>query len=389
MNAAPLVVLSAVTLALGCSAALAAEAAPPAAADVFVSGADGYHTYRIPSIIVTKKATLLAFCEGRKGGRGDAGNIDLLMKRSDDGGRTWSAQRAIWDDGANTCGNPCPVVDRATGAIWMLNTWNLGADRESAIIAGKSKDTRRVYVYCSKDDGRTWSKPVDVTAATKRPEWGWYATGPGVGIQLLRGAHKGRLVIPCDHSCLKYPDHRYASHAIYSDDGGETWRLSEAIRPACNECQVVERTDGSLLMNMRSYRGRRCRSVATSTDGGETWSKAADAEALVESVCQASFLRYSAADRGAARSRLLFSNPAVGRGRTRMTVRLSYDEGKSWPVAKVLHAGPAAYSCLAVLPGGRIGCLYEAGAKHPYEKIVLARFSLAWLTAGKDARLRR
>jgi len=359
-----------------CSAALAAG---PQKTDVFVSGKDGYHTYRIPSVIATTKGTLLAFCEGRKGGRGDAGNIDLLMKRSDDGGRTWSPQQVLWDDGGNTCGNPCPVVDESTGTVWMLNTWNLGSDRESAIIAGKSKSTRRVYVYRSTDDGRTWSRPVDITAAAKKPEWGWYATGPGVGIQIRHGKHAGRLVIPCDHSCLGYKDHRYASHAIYSDDGGKTWKLGGAIRPACNECQVVELPGGRLMMNMRSYSGKACRAVATSADGGETWSKIRHDETLIEPVCQASFLRCGEAGAESGKSRLLFSNPAQKRGRRMMTVRVSHDEGKTWPVARVLHAGPAAYSCLVVVPGGDVGCLYEAGRKHPYETIVFARFSLGWL----------
>ena len=379
MNTLSLLALCLLALACGTAGAASAGADEPNKVDVFVSGKDGYHTYRIPSVIVTQKGTVLAFCEGRKSGRGDAGNIDLLMKRSADGGKTWSAQQVVWDDNGNTCGNPCPVVDQSTGTIWMLNTWNLGADRESRITAGKSKDTRRVFVYCSKDDGMTWSRPQDITRVAKRPEWGWYATGPGVGIQLRRGEHKGRLVIPCDNSSLKYPDHKYASHALLSDDGGQTWRLSGEVRPACNECQVVELTDGVLMMNMRSYSGKGCRAVATSSDGGQTWSKIRHATDLPESVCQASFLRYSAVDAGGKRDRLLFSNPAVTRGRTRMTVRLSYDEGKTWPVSRLLHAGPAAYSCLTRLPDGDVGCLYEAGEKHAYETIVFERFRVDWL----------
>ncbi len=382
MNLPSLIVAGAAALMCGAAVVSAAEAGGPQKVNVFVSGKDGYHTYRIPSVIVTQKGTLLAFCEGRKSGRGDAGNIDLLMKRSTDGGKTWSARQVIWDDSGNTCGNPCPVVDQETGTIWMLNTWNLGSDRESRIIAGRSKDTRRVFVYRSKDDGRTWSRPEDITRVVKRPEWGWYATGPGVGIQLRRGARKGRLVIPCDNSSLKHPDHKYASHAVFSDDGGKTWKLSREIRPACNECQVVELTDGTLMMNMRSYSGKGCRAVATSSDGGETWSKIRHAADLPESVCQASFLRYSALDAGGSKNRLLFSNPAVTRGRTRMTVRVSYDEGKTWPVSRLLHAGPAAYSCLTRLPNGDVGCLYEAGARHPYETIVFASFRLDWLEKG-------
>jgi len=380
MNATSYLAIGTALLAGG----LAAAAEAPSKVAVFVSGTEGYHTYRIPSLLVTRKGTLLAFCEGRKAGRGDAGNIDLLMKRSEDGGRTWSARQVLWDDGGNTCGNPCPVQDGKTGTIWMLNTWNLGSDREGAIKAGTSKDTRRVFAYRSTDDGRTWSKPVEITKDTKRPDWGWYATGPGVGIQLLRGSHAGRLVIPCDHSSRKYTDHQYASHAVYSEDGGATWGLGEAIHPAVNECQAVERTDGAVVMNMRCYLGKGCRAVATSTDGGRSWTKAAPDEALIEPVCQASFLRHSATDRGAKRDRVLFANPAQKRSRATMTVRVSYDEAKTWPVAKVLHPGPAAYSCLGVLPGGDVACLYEAGEKGPYETITFARCSMAWLTDGKD-----
>ena len=151
----------------------------PRQTDVFVSGTDGYHTYRIPSIIVTKKGTLLAFCEGRKKGRSDSGNIDLLLKRSEDGGKTWSRQQVVWDENTNTCGNPCPVVDRQTGTIYLLMTWNRGDDRESAIKKNTSRDTRRVRVSRSDDDGATWSKPAEITDTAKRPEWRWYATGPG------------------------------------------------------------------------------------------------------------------------------------------------------------------------------------------------------------------
>src|SRR5215510_7526783 len=133
--------------------------AKPRQTPVFVSGQEGYHTYRIPSLLVTKKGTLLAFCEGRKRGRGDAGDIDLLLKRSFDGGKTWAKMQPIWDDGKNTCGNPCPVVDAKTGTIWLLLTHNLGTDTQRMIEAGTSKGTRTVWVCKSDDDGATWTKP--------------------------------------------------------------------------------------------------------------------------------------------------------------------------------------------------------------------------------------
>jgi sialidase-1 len=334
---------------------------------VFVSGKNGYHTYRIPALIFTKKGTLLAFCEGRKNGRGDAGDIDVLLRRSFDGGRTWGKAQVIWDDGTNTCGNPCPVIDARTGTLWLLLTHNLGGDRESAIVAGTSKGTRTVWVARSDDDGATWSKPVEITAAVKKPDWAWYATGPGVGIQLTGG----RLVVPCDHKVAK--TRAEMSHVILSDDGGKTWRIGGVVGPRCNESQVVQRADGSLLLNMRGDRGRQRRLVAVSKDGGETFTSPVEDKVLVEPVCQASILRHPGKG-----GLVLFSNPASTK-REKMTVRLSRDGGATWPHAGLLHAGPAAYSCLAVLADGTVACLYERGERSPYETIACARFSLGWL----------
>ena len=354
----------------------------PQLGNVFVGGANGYHTYRIPALIVTPAGELLAFCEGRKSGRSDSGDIDLLVKRSADGGRTWSSRQIVWDDGANTCGNPCPVVDQRTGTIWLPMTWNDGRDSESEIKQNTGRDTRRVFVTHSEDDGRTWARPQEITADVKRPEWRWYATGPGVGIQLTRGPSKGRLLIPCDHS-LVLPDDPdgYNAHVIYSDDHGRTWRLGGTIRPAVNECQVVELNDGTLLMNLRNYdRSKTTRAIATSADAGLTWSAVRHDPALVEPICQASLVRYPTQPQDGP-ARLLFSNPAHAEpGQRRdLTVRMSEDEGKTWPISRILWPGPAAYSCLAVLPDGQIACLFEAGDKNPYERIVLARFSPGWL----------
>ena len=202
---------------VGTAASLGADAEPAPSQDaVFVSGTEGYHTFRIPSAIVTPHGTVLAFCEGRKSGRGDAGNIDLVLRRSTDGGLTWSSLQTVWDDGPNTCGNPCPVVDRTTGTVWLLLTWNRGDDPEPKIIARQSKDTRRVFVTHSTDDGVTWTKPTEITDSTKLTNWTWYATGPGAGIQIERGPHQRRLVIPCDH--IEAGTKRYYSHVIYSDD---------------------------------------------------------------------------------------------------------------------------------------------------------------------------
>ena len=345
----------------------ALAAAEPRQAPVFVSGRGGYHTDRIPSLIVTKKGTLLAFCEARKGGRGDAGDIDLILRRSFDGGNTWSKTQIVWDDGPNTCGNPCPVVDRSDGTIWLLMTHNLGKDTEAKIIAGTSKSSRTVWVTKSRDDGATWEKPVEITAAVKEPEWTWYATGPGVGIQIK----SGRLIIPCDHQSDRGRIRQ--SHLIFSDDHGKTWKVGGAAGPDCDESQIVELANGKLILNMRTYKPHTRRLVATSDDDGITFSKPIEDKTLIEPVCQASILRVPGES-----DRLLFSNPASTK-RERMTVRLSLDGGKTWPKSRQLFAGPAAYSCLAVLSDGTIACLYERGDKSPYENITLARFSLNWL----------
>ncbi len=349
---------------------------------VWQSGQGNYHTYRIPSVIRTMKGTLLAFCEGRKSGLSDAGNIDLLLKRSFDGGETWSDDFVLWDDNGHTCGNPCPVVDESTGTIWLLLTHNLGTDHEGDIIAKTAESTRTVWVSSSKDEGQTWSAPREITKTTKDLSWGWYATGPGVGIQINHGPHKGRLVIPCDHSYddpngkVRGGPYEYGAHSIFSDDHGKTWQLGGTIRPKTNECQVVELDDGSgsLLMNMRSYFGRHLRTHAVSKDGGALWSSPVDVERLIEPVCQGSIIRLTWG-RDSKPGVLLFSNPANEKSRVNMTVRASFDDGASWPVSQILHSGPAAYSCLVRLSDNSLGCLFEAGEKAAYESIVFHRLS--------------
>lgn len=346
--------------------------------DVFVSGTEGYHTFRIPAAIVTPTGTLLAFAEGRRAGQGDSGDVDLVLRRSPDAGRTWEPLQVVWDDGPNTCGNPCPVVDRDTGDLWLLMTRNLGQDREPQIIDRTSQGTRTVWVTRSADDGATWDPPREITPDVKKPDWTWYATGPGVGIQLT----SGRLVVPCDHAVADTK--AWHSHVIFSDDHGKTWRLGGAAGPGTNECQVIERTDGTLLLNMRNYdpQHKNVRAIATSLDGGLSWFAASFDPVLVEPVCQAALLRCPDTECGD-RTLVLFSNPASTR-REKMTVRLSRDEGRTWPVARALHDGPAAYSCLAAFQDGTLACLYERGEKQPYERITLARFNLAWLTESEN-----
>lgn len=334
--------------------------------DVFVSGENGYHTYRIPSLLRAADGTLLAFCEGRKQGRGDSGDIDLVLKRLEPGGSAFGEMVIVWDDGPNTCGNPCPVLDRETGTIWLWLTHNLGEDREPDIVARKSRGTRTVWLTHSRDNGKTWAKPIEMTQHVKLPEWSWYATGPGCGIQ----TRSGRLVVPCDHIA---DDGTWGSHVILSDDHGQTWRLGGITKPKTNECEVVELSDGRLLLNMRNYnRQFLCRAVAESTDGGLSWSEVRYDETLIEPVCQASIRRVDGMTI-AGRPLVAFSNPADPKERRRMTVRFSADDCRSWPWSAVIWEGPAAYSCLGSLPDGTVLLLYERGEKHAYERISLAR----------------
>lgn len=389
-----------VSLACGCLLALACAslAAEPMKVDVFTAGAEGYHTYRIPALVVTNEGTLLAFCEGRKTASGDHGDIDLLLKRSEDGGRTWGPLQTVHEEGGKkkiTIGNPCPVVDRKTGAIWM----------------SLCRDNDQVLITHSTDDGRTWSTPRDITEAVKPEGATWYATGPVSGIQLRGGQHRGRLVMPCDHYrpgpkslaadavrpdgsnrhesppswFPKRGDQEQYSHCIYSDDGGRTWQASEPTEQYMNECAVAELSDGRLMLNMRSYRKRNQRAVAISDDGGQTWGPCIDQPQLIEPVCQGSLLRYelpTAAVSTAEEPLLLFCNPAAT-SRENLTVRVSRDDGAHWSDGQVLEPGKAAYSCLAVLADGGVACLYERGEKNAYEQITLARFELAWLLGGE------
>jgi sialidase-1 len=362
---------------------------------IYRAGEGGYVMYRIPSVIATARGTVLAFCEGRQSPSGpgnDSGEINLLVKRSTDGGQTFGAQQVVWSDGKNTCGNPCAVVDESTGAIWLLMTHNLGEDRENQIIAGTSRGTRTVWVTSSDDDGINWSKPREITTDVKKPDWAWYATGPGVGIQLKRGKHRGRLVVPCDYISLRGGKGSGNAHVIYSDDHGKTWKLGgEAPARSFNESQIVEQSDGSLMLNMRNARwgktgeGPHQRGVCISDDGGESFKNLRHDQALVEPICQGSLLRYSWPESG--RSRILFSNPASQTNRMAMTIRMSEDEGKTWPTAKLVQSGKSAYSCLVRLPDGLIGLLYETGEKSPYEQLEFVRCNVEWLTqAGQDQR---
>ena len=340
---------------------------------LFTSGDGRYHTYRIPALAVSARGTVLAFAEGRKHGRGDAGDIDLILRRSFDNGRTWAQIQVVVTEAGMTCGNPCPVVERQTGTVWLLFCKNLADGGETLICEGKAP--RTVWITHSVDDGQTWTEPREITESVKDPLWTWYATGPCHGIQL----DTGRLVVPCDHIVGLHLDRSrdpYHSHVIYSDDRGATWQLGGNVEAGTNECAVAQLYDGSLYINCRNHVGGTRRAVARSHDQGQTFAQFEWDQTLIEPVCQGSLESLTG-------GQLLFANPASTR-RERMTVRLSSDGGRTWPTAQTLHPGPAAYSDLAALPNGELCCLYENGDGQPYEMLTLARFNLAWLNEGSD-----
>lgn len=336
-----------------------AEAAQPRFVDVFAGGKDGFPAYRIPSLIATKGGVLLAFAEARASVRDHAEN-DIVLKRSTDGGNTWSALQVVAEDGTNALGNPTAVVVRESGRmLLMYQRYARGFDEHKAAPGLEGPRVCRTFVQHSDDEGATWSRRREVTASVKRPtEVTSTATGPGIGIQLARGKHAGRILMPFNQG----PYGKWKVYAAFSDDGGTTWRYGEtAPEPGkgfANEVQFVEFNDGSVMLNARNQGGAKLRKVSLSRDGGETWSPLRDDPALIESECQASILRHPGPG-DPARDVFLFSNPATQIGRSNGVIRLSRDEGQTWPVSRVLYPAGFAYSCLASLPDGSVACLFE------------------------------
>ena len=337
---------------------------------IFKEKTEGYSCFRIPAIVKTKSGVLLAFAEARKNNCGDAGDIDLVVKRSADNGKTWSESIMVWNDGSNTCGNPVPVIDESNGRVVLLMTWNLGEDNLGAINAGTSKDTRRVFVTSSDDEGKTWAAAKEITKDVKKPGWAWYGTGPCHGIQLKQGKYAGRLVIPCDYMSLKTADSpsRDSAHIIYSDDHGVTWKLGGiAGRDHAAESSVAELSNGQLMLNIRNSSGG-ARLVANSADGGITWQEVRVDYSLVDPVCQGSVLSYNKS--------LFFSNPSSTK-RENMTIKMSTDDGGTWPKSYRVYSGPAAYSDIVMTSDTHIGIFYEAGYNKPYEGIVFSIIPIA------------
>ncbi|MFD9459593.1 exo-alpha-sialidase [Streptomyces sp. NPDC060027] len=353
----------------------------------YTAGQEGYDTYRIPATVTTRAGTLLAFAEGRHSGAGDTGNIDVVLRRSSDGGCTWGPLRVVASGGGDTRGNPAPVVDPRTGRIVLLTSYNSGAVTEAQIMRGEVTvdQSRRVFVQTSRDDGRHFSAPRDITDRAKLPGWRWYATGPGHAIALRHGPHAGRLVVPADHSAAppagsadtgqesKY----YGAHALYSDDGGLHWRLgfiddSYDGTVNANESTVAELPDGRLYFSSRDQNGTRPgnRLDAYSSDGAETLDRPFAVQPTLDDVpvVQGSVLQLTGRS-----APLLFSGPSVPTARQSMAVWRSTTGGAAFVKATTLSTQRAAYSDLVQLGASRVGVLYETGVAGPYETIEFRR----------------
>ena len=390
------------------AAAALLQASEPAIekADLWTGGEGGYKMYRIPGIVVTAKGTVLAYAEARRNSGNDWDTIEIVMRRSVDGGRTFDPQRVIADVAGPIQRNPVAIERKqATPDDRTFNNPVAIADRNGAVHFLFCLEYMRVFYMHSDDDGKTFTAPVEITSVFDafRPAYAWrvVATGPGHGIQLVNG----RLLVPIWLSLGTSGNGHHPSVAatIYSDDRGATWHAGgiamadTAEFPDPNETAAVQRSDGRVMLNIRTEAKANRRTIVTSKDGATDWSLPRLQQDLPDPICFASLMRLSTKKTGR-RNRLLFSNPdsltrgdgrdILSKDRNNLTVYLSYDEGNSWPVKRTLEEGSSGYSDLAVLPDGTILCLYEAGddpGSFPNRKLVLARFNLEWLTGGKDS----
>lgn len=343
---------------------------------LFENGTYGYECYRIPAIITAPNGDLLAFAEGRLTGCNDFGNVDLLLRISNDNGQSWSKQKVVADYGDLQAGNPAPVVDAfdpayPNGRIFLFYNTGTASEHETR----KGNGIREVWYTTSLDNGITWSETTNITPYVhklNRPkenpayhfkeDWRTNAVTPGHALQLTNGTYKGRLFIPANHSFGEPQKgfYDYRAYAFYTDDHAKTWKISEEIDiPSSNESIAAQLSDGRVMQNIRQQSGEsKNRIVAISEDGGAKWDSIYFDTQLPSPVCQASIINYTTKD---GQKTLLFSNPNSTEKREKMTVRVSFDDGITWPVSRLIRASGAAYSDLVIVGNGEIGLLYEHG----------------------------
>ncbi len=338
--------------------------------DVYTSGTDGYTGYRIPAIEAAPDGTLLAFAEARKYNLSDPGGkgqeIDLVLKRSTDGGATWSPMKVIEHSGAYwSSSNPATAVDRQNGRVWVFYLRCKPGRSTSAARPGTS-DVANLARY-SDDNGLTWSAPLDMTAVARDmhdPQWRISVPGPGGAIQ----TRTGRLLVPM----WKFAP--WQAFAVYSDDHGKTWQRGAVVpgKQGSDEDQLVELANGDILLDMRQHAGTH-RWIATSSDGGQTWSKPRPGVAVTRVCCAIERLTLKADD--ADHNRIIWTGPK-GPGRNNLVALISYDEGKTFKNERLIAKGPAAYSDLTILPDKSVGVLWERGN---YRYITFTRLTLSFL----------
>jgi sialidase-1 len=347
----------------------------PEETTLFFEGMDGVTNFRIPAITVTNKGTILAICDARVPKRGDIpNNIDCVIRRSEDHGKTWSVMKTILDyPGKQGVTDPSLLVDKETGTIYLFLNYGPEGIGLSTSQKGYGDNTIHVLMLKSTDDGHNWSEPVDITRSVKDSSWNWTISSPGHGIQLKNGT----LVQPAYTSGN---DNKSRSFFFYSKDKGNTWHRSQTIAERTGECMPLELPDGRIMMNMRNSYPQRRRAVSYTSDLGKTWSPLEFDEELMEPRCQASIIRLKNNVLGDDNSPVLFSNPADTSKRIKMTLRLSYDDAKSWKHSKVLFEGDASYSDLVFLHDGTIGILYEKGEDgYPAKRISFQKLNYDWI----------
>lgn len=334
--------------------------------DLFnTSMGDGVQCYRIPAIVTAPNGDVIAAIDERVPNCGDlkwSNDINIIIRRSADNGKTWSEIETVVDfPYGESASDPSMIVDHVTNEIFLFyNFMNLETER----------DIYYLHVVKSSDNGKTWSKPEDITSQIAKPEWhkDFKFITSGRGIQ----TRSGKLL----HTMVNLNS---GLHLFGSDDHGKTWYFIDTpIQPA-DESKVIELADGSLMINARVNKAG-MRYVHRSTDEGKTWTTTPAPE-LIDPGCNASIIRYTDVADGYDKNRLLFSNAKSANGRVNMTVRISYDEGATWSEGKTIYEGSSAYSDMTILENGDIGLFFE---QDEYTKNPFVSFSLDWLTDGKD-----
>lgn len=335
---------------------------------LFKRGDAGVHTYRIPALIESKKGTLIAVVDARhENSRDLPGRISLVMRRSFDRGKTWSAAQTIREVSEGGVGDASLLLDRRSGRIWCFHAYGapgIGFPTSKPGTRG-GPTTLQIHAIHSDNDGKTWSKPVDLTEQIKDPAWQAMFATSGTNIE----TREGRFIVPV---VVRDADRGVHARNAYSDDRGRSWKIGPRIAPHTDESHAVELKDGTILQNMRNGGTR---AVARSRDGGISFDAATHDENLIDPSCNAGITRYSRKGKDL----LIFTNAASTR-RENLTVKLSYDGGLTWPDSRVIHAGPAAYSTVIPMRDGSIGVLYERGDKGAAEQITFANFTLDWVT---------